>query len=365
MYAQYFGLRKNPFSLTPDPAFLFLTEQHREALVGLTYALTQRKGYVTLTGEVGTGKTTILARVLQFLPAAKLHFSLIMNPTLTPSEFLEMVLLDFGVQDIPSSKAQRIRILQNLLLQAEKQDKVSALVIDEAHKLSPENLEEIRLLGNFEATDRKILQIVLAGQPELDTALRRTDLRQLKQRIAMRFHIQPLVKDEVSKYVRHRWLRAGGAEPPFSPEALSHVAEVSRGIPRVINSLCDAALISAFAQKSTNVEEFHVREAAADLDLDALAVEDLPKERPDPPTELNRVSARNTDPDAAPLEDVPLEGPVPPPKDQEDSPPASVETLAIPLHDFPAMKQYAAPPKRSLLTRWAGKLGFGPREETT
>src|SRR5271154_7177559 len=220
MYAQYYGLRKSPFSLTPDPTFLFLTDQHRDALVGLTYAITQRKGYVTLTGEVGTGKTTLLARGLQFLPPSKLQFSLIMNPTLTPSEFLELALLDFGIQDIPSSKARRIWALQNLLLQAEAQGKVSALIVDEAHKLSPEVLEEIRLLGNFEAADRKTLQIVLAGQPELDVALRRTDLRQLKQRIAMRLLIRPLQAEDVSKYIRHRWLRAGGAEPPFTPEAL-------------------------------------------------------------------------------------------------------------------------------------------------
>jgi general secretion pathway protein A len=348
VYAQYFGLRKNPFNMTPDPAFLFLTEQHREALVGLTYAIMQRKGFVTLTGEVGTGKTTLLARVLQFLPASKLQFSLILNPTLTPSEFLELALLDFGVEDVPSSKARRIWTLQNLLLQGEGEGKVSALIVDEAHKLSPEVLEEIRLLGNFEGTDQKVLQIVLAGQPELDVALRRPDLRQLKQRIAMKLFIRPLVTEEVGKYIRHRWLRAGGGEPPFSPEALNRIAEASRGIPRVINSLCDNALISAFAERSAKVKESHVREAAADLDLGAPAVEDVPEEANNPPPDSESSAATAED------SKVPLQEP------DEPSTPAPAETFDPPLEQW-----FVAPPKPSLWMRLAGKLGFGSREETT
>src|SRR5580704_13427161 len=160
MYFQSFGLRKNPFNMTPDPAFLFLTSQHREALVGLTHAILQRKGFVALTGEAGTGKTTLLSRVLQFLPESRLQFSLILNPTLTPSEFLELALLDFGINPIPASKAQRLWKLQNLLHEGQSKGKVSALIIDEAHKLSPDVLEEIRLLGNFEGDDQKMLQIL-------------------------------------------------------------------------------------------------------------------------------------------------------------------------------------------------------------
>src|SRR5882724_2031209 len=164
MYTESFGLRKKPFSLTPDPEFLFLTEQHREALVGLTGAILQRRGFVVLTGDAGTGKTTLLARVLQFLPASRLQFSVILNTTLTPSEFLELALLDFGVTNVPPSKAQRLWKLKNLLLQGEREGKVSALIVDEAHKLSPEVLEEIRMLGNFEEADEKLLQILLVGQ---------------------------------------------------------------------------------------------------------------------------------------------------------------------------------------------------------
>jgi general secretion pathway protein A len=265
MYRQALGLRKEPFSLTPDPGFLYLTAQHREALVGLTYAILQRKGFVVMTGEAGTGKTTLLARVLQFLPSTKLQFSLILNPTLTPSEFLEMALLDFGISDIPSSKAQRLWKLQNLILQGAGEGKVSALVIDEAHKLSPEVLEEIRLLGNFEDADQKLLQILLIGQAELNDILDRDDLRQLKQRVAVRLSIGPLAASEVNQYIHHRWLRAGGTKAPFSVESVDAIACMSRGIPRLVNSLCENALTLALGEGSAMVERQHVQAAGADL----------------------------------------------------------------------------------------------------
>lgn len=262
-----FGLRKNPFNMTPDPAFLFLTEQHREALVGLTYAILERKGFAVLTGEAGTGKTTLLARVLQFLPPSRLQFSLILNSTLSPSEFLEMALLDFGVREVPASKAQRLWKLQTLLLEGQRQDKVSALIVDEAHKLSPEVLEEIRLLGNFEDADHKLLQILLVGQTELDDILNRDDLRQLKQRVSVRLSIGPLAPAEVSQYIRHRWLRAGGTQPPFSVDALAAIALLSRGIPRIINALCENALTVSTGDGSSTVELSHVEAAAVDLQL--------------------------------------------------------------------------------------------------
>lgn len=280
-----FGLRKNPFSMTPDPAFLFLTEQHREGLVGLTYAILERKGFAVLTGEVGTGKTTLLARVLQFVPSTRLQFSLILNPTLTPSEFLEMALLDFGVRDIPASKAQRLWKLQNLLLQGQREDKVSALIVDEAHKLSPEVLEEIRLLGNFEEADRKLLQIILVGQNELDDILNREDLRQLKQRVAVRLSIGPLAQAEVGQYIRHRWLRAGGTQSPFSAQAIADIAAVSRGIPRLINSVCENALTLAFAEESSVVEPRHVQTAASDLRLSPAPVPVVPEVAREPSVE--------------------------------------------------------------------------------
>jgi general secretion pathway protein A len=358
VYAQYFGLRKNPFSMTPDPAFLFLTEQHREALVGLTYAITQRKGFVTLTGEVGTGKTTLLARVLQFLPASKLQYSLIMNPTLTPSEFFELALLDFGVEDIPASKAQRIWTLQNLLMQGEREGKVSALIVDEAHRLSPEVLEEIRLLGNFEATDQKILQIVLAGQPELDVALRRADLRQLKQRIAMKLFVRPLQMEEVGKYIRHRWLRAGGGEPPFSEGAVSRIAEASRGIPRVINGLCDNAMTAACAVGSLTIQESHVREAVTDLDLGTLAFDESTEETvDDPPPDRPSFTATAGDSSKILLQETDESPPPLPPREE-------VRDVPVPP-PLPAEQWFVAPQRPSVWTRFTGKFGFRRREGTT
>jgi general secretion pathway protein A len=268
MYSKFFGLDKKPFNMTPDPAFLFLTAQHREALVGLTYSILERKGFVVLTGDAGTGKTTLLTRVLQHMPETKVQSSVILNPTLTPAEFLELALLDFGIPEVPPSKAQRLVKMQKLLLEGHREGRISTLVIDEAHKLSLDVLEEVRLLGNFEQDDQKLLQILLVGQSELSDLLERSDLRQLKQRIALRFTIEPLSPDEVDQYIRYRWTTAGGAHAvPFAPETVTQIAHYSRGIPRVINALCDNALILAFGEGARVVGEKHIREAAADLKL--------------------------------------------------------------------------------------------------
>jgi len=283
MYNHAFGLRQNPFNLTPDPAFLFLTEQHREALAGLTYSLLQRKGFTVLTGDVGTGKTTLLSRILRFLPSSQLQFSLIVNPTLTPAEFLELALLDFGLTEVPESKAHRLWLLQNLILQGQRQGKVSALIVDEAHKLSPEVLEEIRLLGNFEEADQKILQILLVGQTELDQVLERPDLRQLKQRFGVRLSLGPLTPEQVDEYIRHRWVRAGGTVHPFTPVAVEGIGYLSKGIPRVINALCDTALLGAFAERSSVVGESHIRDAAKSLHLGELPHREIPVETAAPP----------------------------------------------------------------------------------
>ena len=183
MYQSYFGLTKEPFSMTPDPAFLFLTGAHREALAGLSYAILGGKGFVVLTGDAGTGKTTLLTKMLRSIPPARAAFSVVLNPLLSPDEFLEMALLDFGVKEVPASKAQRLVLLREFLSQSRKQGKISVLVVDEAHKLAPAVLEEIRLLSNFELAETKLLQIVMAGQNELATVLNREDLRQFKQRI--------------------------------------------------------------------------------------------------------------------------------------------------------------------------------------
>jgi general secretion pathway protein A len=261
-----FGLNKEPFSMTPDPGMLYLTMQHREALAGLAFAVMNEKGFVVLTGEAGTGKTTLLGSVLQHLPG-RVHSSLIFNPTLTPAEFLEMAMLGWGIEDVPQSKAQRLQLLRQMLLQAQAKGKIVVLVVDEAHTLSSEVLEEIRLLGNFEHAEHKLLQIILAGQSELGDLLARENLRQFKQRIAVRLKIAPLSVSEVEEYIRFRWTKAGGEEPPFSPGVYAGIARWSRGIPRVINAICDNVLTMAIADGAACVGEEHVLEACQDLDL--------------------------------------------------------------------------------------------------
>jgi general secretion pathway protein A len=252
--------------MTPDPAFLFLTAQHREALAGLTYSILGRRGFVALIGDAGSGKTTLLARVLERLPAAQVCSSVILTPTLTPAEFLELMLLDFGLSAIPASKAQRLLMLQRFLVDAQGQGKAAVLVVDEAHKLTPDVLEEIRLLGNFERPDQKLLQIVLAGQNELDATLARGDLRQLKQRISMRLCVGPLQPAEVEQYIGFRWAKAGGTQSaPFSAEAILALVRYSHAVPRLINSLCDNALISAFSDGCTCITADHITGAAKDL----------------------------------------------------------------------------------------------------
>jgi len=268
MYTDFFGLQKLPFNLTPDPAFLYLPPKHRQALAGLTYAILERKGFAVLTGDAGTGKTTLINSVLSRLPAGRVESSFILNPTLTASEFLEIVMLDFDIPDVPASKAQRLWKLQEFLAHVHHQNRYAVLVIDEAHKLSLEVLEEIRLLGNYESASEKFLQILFLGQTELDDLLNRRDLRQLKQRIGLRLYIDPLTPAEVQQYVRVRWAKAGAKEPPpFSQDALALIAQLSQGIPRLINSLCDSSLLAAFGDESAFVGANYVRDSAANLGL--------------------------------------------------------------------------------------------------
>ncbi|MGH9435740.1 MAG: ExeA family protein [Terriglobia bacterium] len=268
MYLEYFGLERNPFSLTPDPRFLFLTERHREALAILIFAVLERKGFLVLTGKAGTGKTTLIRKLLLSIPAASAHFSLVIHPTLTASELLETVLMDFGVREINASKAGRLSQLRELLLNADRAGKTCVLVIDEAHLLSPEAMEEIRLLSNFETTERKLLQIVLAGQEELSGVLNRESMAATRQRIALRIHLEPLSPGDVVHYLRARWARASGKEPtPFGGDAVEAVARFSRGLPRLINSLCDGALINACGRRTKQIGSKQIEEVAADLQL--------------------------------------------------------------------------------------------------
>jgi general secretion pathway protein A len=267
MYNQFFGVHRAPFNLTADPDFLYLTAQHREALAGLAYAILARKGLVVLTGPAGTGKTTLLTRTMQPMPQSRIQYSVILNPTLSTAEFLEAALMSFGITDIPISKAQRVSKLLNFLWKAHHTGQISALIVDEAHKLSLDLLEEIRLLGNFESGGEKLLQIVLVGQCELDEVLNGEPLWQFKQRIARRMTIQPLAADEVGLYIQYRWAIAGGKEAPFSAEAVASIGQATDGIPRLINVTCDNALIEAYADDSVLVEVRHVNVVCRDLQL--------------------------------------------------------------------------------------------------
>jgi general secretion pathway protein A len=267
MYNHFFGVQRAPFNLTPDPDFLYLTPQHREALAGLSYAILARKGFVVLTGSAGTGKTTLVTQIVAQLPVSRVQYSVILNPTLSPAEFLEAALMDFGFKDVPASKARRISEFQHFLWRAHRAGQVSALIVDEAHKLSLDVLEEIRLLGNFESATEKLLQIALVGQCELDGLLNSEPLWQFKQRIARRMTIAPLPAEAVGPYIQHRWTVAGGKDAPFSAEAVACIGHATRGIPRLINVTCDNALIDAFGDESAMVEARHVIGVCRDLHL--------------------------------------------------------------------------------------------------
>lgn len=268
MYTEFYGLARKPFNMTADPAFLFLTKQHRESLAGLTYAILERKGFLLLTGAAGAGKTTVLSWLLKKLPPDRIVTSVILNPTLTRQEFLELALLNFGVTEVPASKALRLQLFQKLLEAGQEKGRIHVLIVDEAHKLNAELLEEVRLLGNFEGAEEKLLQILLIGQAELDETLSRPELFQLKQRIAVRLTLHPLDSVEVEQYIQHRWRVAGGASPaPFSADAIGAISSISLGVPRLINSLCDNALVLGFADEARLVTAGHIRSAAADLRL--------------------------------------------------------------------------------------------------
>jgi general secretion pathway protein A len=263
MYNQFFHLREAPFQMRADPRFLFLAPQHREALAGITNAVLTGKRLVVLTGDVGTGKTTLLNTALQCLPAARAQCCALLNPILTPAELLGAILLGFGETSLSGDKAERLARLEAIIAEAGHLGRTPVVLIDEAHLLSTELLEEIRLLGNFTE-----LQIILCGQPELNAVLKAEGCKVVKQRVAWRLVLDPLSPEQVTGYIRYRWSRAGAEEPPpFSREALEAVWRWSEGVPRLVNSICDNALTLAFKQKTTVVGAGHVTAAARMLQI--------------------------------------------------------------------------------------------------
>ena len=271
MYKSFFGLRENPFNANPDPRYLFLTREIQEALAGLAYGIKNRKGFILLTGEVGTGKTTLLNRLLDWLNMEGVATAYIFNSQLDTSQLFDFMMADFGIPCESRDKSQVLMRLNHWLLQRYRDRKTSVLIVDEAQNLSFEVLEEIRLLTNFETASEKLLQIVLSGQPELEEKLRDPRLRQLRQRITMRCRTQPLSHEEITGYINER-LRIAGASggPIFSPEAVEAVYKYSRGIPRVANLLCENSLINSFVDQIKPVPASAVHEAAREFELDEL-----------------------------------------------------------------------------------------------
>jgi general secretion pathway protein A len=250
IYNAYFGFTENPFNISPDPEFLYRSPQHEEALANLIYGVRSRKGFIVLTGEVGTGKTTMLECLRDYLDSQRVEFAFIFNSRLTPDQFFEMMAFDFDLPCNRKSKTDVLFALNTLLLQQAERNRTAVLIVDEAHNLDWDVLEEIRLLGNLETRQGKLLQIILAGQPELDRKLDAPNLRQLKQRIVLRCSLDPLTPEESAAYVASRLARAGMPnQTVFSPEVLEEVYKRSRGIPRVINLLCDNLLVTAFAME--------------------------------------------------------------------------------------------------------------------
>jgi len=250
MYNAYFGFQEAPFSLSPDPNFLYRSVQHEEALANLIYGVQSHKGFIVLTGEVGTGKTTLLECLRDFLETRYVEFAFIFNSRITSDQFFEMIAYDLDLRCNRTSKTEVLFALNSLLMQQATEGRTTVIIVDEAHNLSWDVLEEIRMLGNLETRSGKLVQIILAGQPELDRKLEAPDLRQLKQRIVLRCGLQPFDPDETASYVNARLDRAGMPDQKVFPaELLDEIHRRSQGIPRVINAICDNLLLTAFAME--------------------------------------------------------------------------------------------------------------------
>jgi len=268
MYNAFFGFKDNPFNLSPDPSFLYRSPQHEEALANLTYGVKSRKGFIVLTGEVGTGKTTMLECLRDYLQEESIPFCFIFNTRLTAPQFFELIAYELGLNCATDSKAQVLIALQQFLVQQAEKGSTTALLVDEAHDLSWDLLEEIRMLGNLENRNGKLLQVILSGQPELDRKLDAPNLLQLRQRIVLRCELRPFDEEQTAAYLQTRLARAGMEEQTvFPPELIAEIQRYTRGIPRVINILCDNLLLMAFAQEQKEATFEMLDEVAADMRL--------------------------------------------------------------------------------------------------
>jgi general secretion pathway protein A len=266
VYLDFYGLTESPFDITPNPRFLFYSAKHREAYNHLLYGIRERKGFVQLTGEVGAGKTTLCRAMLGHLEQG-FATALILNPVMSPDEMMKAIGLEFGLPVNGLDRLEILSVLNHFLLQQLQDGKESVLIIDEAQDLTDELLEQVRLLSNLETENRKLLQIVLLGQPELKERLNAYRLRQLRQRITVRYHLPPLTRHEVNEYVTHRLHVSGGnGTPSFTRFALWRVYQYSKGIPRLINALCDKALLAGFVQQKKQIDFGMVGRAIRELE---------------------------------------------------------------------------------------------------
>jgi general secretion pathway protein A len=268
MYKEFFGLRANPFNVNPDPRYLFLTRHTEEALACLTYGIQSRKGFVLLTGEVGTGKTTLINKLMEWLRMQQVATAFIFNSRMDVPQFLDFMMADFGVPCDTTSKSLLLQRLYNWLLDRYRAGETAVLVVDEAQNLSDEVLEEIRMLTNLETFTEKLLQIVLVGQPELEQRLKQPQLRQLRQRLTLRAKTHPLNLEETKSYITQRLRIAGSnGDPIFDLDATIAIFRYSLGIPRVINLLCEHCLVSGFVDQKKTISAAVVDSVARDFDL--------------------------------------------------------------------------------------------------
>lgn len=268
MYLEFYGFREMPFNITPDPKFLFLSPTHLEALQHLRYGIEEKKGFIVLTGEVGCGKTTLCRRLLDELDDHNVETALILNPRLSETQILQAILRELGCSSKHRSRTDLLDALNSHLLRLIEQGKNIVLIIDESQNMSFEALEHVRLLSNLETNTQKLLQIILIGQPELKRKLEREELRQLRQRVLVYCELQPLNAEQVGHYIQHRISLAGGnGRPTFTPRAVKSIHRRSKGIPRIINNLCDKALLAAFVKSTDQVTWWEVRRAIKECRL--------------------------------------------------------------------------------------------------
>jgi general secretion pathway protein A len=271
MYKSYFGLKENPFNVNPDPRFLFLTKEIEEALTGLMYGIQTRKGFITLTGEVGTGKTTLINRLLDWLHHRRARTAFLFNSRMNTSQLIDFILAEFDIHCESKSKSQQLMKLNHWLLDRYRNGETVVLIIDEAQNLTYPVMEEIRLLTNLETSTEKLLQIVLSGQPELEEKLKLPQLRQLRQRIMLRCKTMPLSKEQTHEYIADRLKTAGASgETIFSSRAMDTVHLYSMGIPRVVNLLCEHALVNSFVDQQRPIQPKVVEEIAREFQLDEI-----------------------------------------------------------------------------------------------